>query len=260
MKKLNDYFWIWGHPTNSLYNHYGITKESDCSPVDGAKYLGAKNVYFVPMYKPFDRAIETERAKDFNGVMWSIEDVRLFPEKLNAVISLSKVYKNIKGIIFDDFFNCENTYNNYLNYSLEMLNEYKEKLHAQGLEMWVVLYTKIFRRELDLDTVKKYVDVFDGVSLWFWDEDEVMESYDDCINVLFDIAPTQKKMLGCYLYDFGGEKSAKATVVLKQLNSAKELIKQNKIDGVILHTNAIITEDYIEAVDACKKWLENETL
>ena len=99
MKKLNDYFWIWGHPTNSLYNQYGITKESDCSPVDGAKYLGAKNVYFVPMYKPFDRAIETDRAKDMNGVMWSIEDVRLFPEKLNAVISLSKVYKNIKGII-----------------------------------------------------------------------------------------------------------------------------------------------------------------
>ncbi len=141
-----------------------------------------------------------------------------------------------------------------------MLNEYKEKLHTQGLEMWVVLYTKIFRRELDLDTVKKYVDVFDGVSLWFWDEDEVMESYDECLEVLFDIAPTQKKMLGCYLYDFGGEKSAKATVVLKQLNSAKELIKQNKIDGVILHTNAIITDDYIEAVDVCKKWIETESL
>lgn len=255
MKKLNDYFWVWGHPTNSLFNNYGLNKESDVSPVMGVKYLGAKNLFWVPMYKPHDKEQECELAKDIPNLIWSIEDVSKFPEKLTKIIDLSKTYNNIKGIVFDDFFNCENKYNNYLNYTPEMLKDYRTELHKAGLEMWIVVYTKIFTKELDMDTIKNYIKEFDGVSLWFWNEQEVIDSYDQCISVFFDIADGKKKMVGCYLYDFGGEKSANAEIVLNQLNSAKHLIESDKIDGVVLHTNAIINEDKIEAVEACRDWL-----
>ena len=55
MNTIKDKLWIWGHPANSLKGNFGLTKDSDVSPVDGAQYLGANNIFYVPMLLPVDR-------------------------------------------------------------------------------------------------------------------------------------------------------------------------------------------------------------
>ena len=61
---IKDKLWIWGHPVNSLKGSFGITKDSDVSPMEGAKYLGANNIFYVPMGRKIDRSACNEEMKD----------------------------------------------------------------------------------------------------------------------------------------------------------------------------------------------------
>lgn len=64
-------------------------------------------------------------------------------------------------------------------------------------------------------------------------------------------------MIGCYLYDFGPMAEATGEVVVRQLERERELIKDGTIEGVILHTNAVVAKEGepYEAVQACVKWM-----
>lgn len=257
MTKQRDHFWIWGHPTNSLYERFGIDRESDMSPVAGTYYLGARNTFLVPMWLDCDRNHESELAKDVANVGWAINDACQHPENVTEVCELSKTYKNISRGIFDDFFSPSNTTNNFTNYTPEMIAKYREELHAAGLELWVVLYTENFR-QTDMGVIRSFLDEFDGISLWFWNEKEVLEDYDKYIDTYLEITKGKKHLVGCYLYDFGTAKSATAKAVIHQLDKAREMINKGSIDGVILHTNAVVVkegEEPYEAVEACVAWM-----
>lgn len=258
MKTLREHCWIWGHPARSLYEHFGIKKDSDMPPVEGTYYLGARNTFLVPMDVPVDRHHETELAKDVATVGWSINYAWEHPENVTEVCNLAKEYKNIRMGIFDDFFSESNEKNNYLNYTTERMETIRDELHAAGLEFWVVLYTEEFGK-VDMDVIRKYLKVFDGVSLWFWNEQEVLEDYDKLIDIFFDLTEGKKRMVGCYLYDFGAEAPATGKAVVYQLEKAREMIQTGTIEGVILHTNAVVAKAGVkpyEAVEACVKWME----
>ena len=65
----------------------------------------------------------------------------------------------------------------------------------------------------------------------------------------------QKRMVGCYLYDFGNKKEASPQIVLYQLNRAKEMLKSGQVEGIVLHTNGVADMGF-EAVEVAKKWME----
>ncbi len=258
MSKLRDHFWIWGHPTNSLYEKFGIKKESAMPPVEGTYYLGATNTFLVPMDLPCDRKHESELAKDVANVGWSINYAWEHPEHVTEVCELSKTYKNICRGIFDDFFSPSNPTNNYTNYTPELIAKYREELHAAGLELWVVLYTENFR-QTEMDVIKSFLDEFDGVSLWFWNEKEVLEDYDKYIDIYLSVTEGKKRLVGCYLYDFGAASPATGKAVVYQLERAQEMINKGVIGGVILHTNAVVAKDGeepYEAVEAGVAWMK----
>ncbi len=258
MKRLRDHFWIWGHPLNSLYEKFGIKKESDMAPVEGMYYLGAENLFIVPMDVPVDRRHETELAKDVREFGWSINYAHKHPENVTEICGFAKDFKNLSRGIFDDFFSPSNEANNFTNYTPEMLAGYREELHAAGLDMWAVLYTENFRQH-DMETIQKYVNEFDGISLWFWNEKEVLEDYDKYIEIFLQVAKDKKRMIGCYLYDFGANSPATGKAVVYQLEKEREMIKNGIIEGVILHTNAVIAKDRndpYEAVEAGIAWMK----
>ena len=252
MNTLRDRLWIWGHPAGSFNKgSYGIKGESKMTPVEGMEYLGAKNVFFVPMGRPIDRIEETERMRSVDEVGWSIELAATHPENVTEVCRLAKTYKNVKRGIFDDFFNDDNPWNNFHHYTPELLWQFRRELNAAGVELWLVLYTK--QLHLDVD-IRPYLAPFDGVSLWFWNEEDV-ENYDARLARFFELTPGQRRMIGCYLYDFGGEKPALPEPILDQLERDAALIRKGKLEGIILHTNCVADLGH-PGVEAARAWIE----
>lgn len=252
--KLKECFWVWGHHTNCLYQNYGITRESHVSPVEGVARLGATNLVLDIMDAPVDRKEQIALAANLPSVGWSIMDAAAHPEYVTDLIGYSKEFKNLSRGIFDDFLCPANKDTNYTNYPPEMLAGYRKQLNDAGLEMWMVLYTENMR-QIDMDVIRTYVEVFDGITLWFWNEQEAIEHFDEYVQTFLELTQGRKRMIGCYLYDFGSEKEATGKAVVDQLEKERQLILDGTIEGVILHTNAVMADDPYEAVEACVDWM-----
>lgn len=251
--RLRDRFWVWGHPTNCLQGHYGITERSCMSPMEGAIYLGARNVFYVPIGRPSPMEQCNRTLVSCDQVGWSIEMAAAHPENIDRVVEQAAKFPNITCGIFDDFFNTENEANNYLRYTPEVLDSMRRKMHEGGvrpLDMWMVLYTF----QLPMPEVRPFVEAFDGVTLWFWTEDDVA-NFDARVQSFFDVTPDKRRMIGLYLYDFGNERPADADTVIYQLNRHRELLRAGKTEGVILHTN-IIADLGHPAVEAARAWMQ----
>ena len=246
MTKLRNKVWIWGHPPHSLVNEFDL--DGSITPVEGMDYLGAKNVFYVPMHNVVDRDACSKECESCLNLGWSIENA----DQVDDAISLAKKYSNITTIVFDDFFN-EGTKGSYEHYTVEKLNYLKEKLHQakpNPLEMWLVYYT-MNTNEMVL---KDFLPIFDGIILWFWHEADNNE-FELKLKNFLERHKHQKRMVGCYLYDFGNKKQSNPEIVLYQLNRAKELLVNGLIDGLVLHTNGVADMGF-EAVEVAKKWME----
>ena len=254
-KKLKDYFWIWGHPTNSMYTwfHRGV---STITPIQGVEYMNASNLVYNDLGEAvFDKVLECELAKDLPKVAWVVEDAAKKPENVTELINFAKEYPNITTVIFDDFFAPSNPNNNYTNYTPEMMAGFREQLHEAGLDMWVVIYTENFR-QLGVETIRPFLKEFDCVTLWFWNESEILTDYDECVKFFFEETKNQRHMIGCYVYNFGESKAATSEAVLHQLNKGRALIESGKIEGMFIHTNpAFALKQPFEAVEACREWM-----
>ena len=249
--KIRDKFWVWGHPKNSLYGNFGIKTPSNLSPAGGMEYLGAKNIFYVPMNLKVNESEFYEGIQKALRIGIAVEDFSERNKRLEHIISLSQQYKNIHYTVFDDFFNEENKRGNYLNYSHEELGRIKNYLKKSGLETFLVVYTKQFGNK---EILKEYIRDFDCVSMWFWSESEVSD-YENKIKEFLSLTEDKKRMIGLYLYNFGEEKSADEKTVLYELEKLGEMLRQKLIEGVILHTNAVADAD-CKAADVARDWLE----
>ena len=68
------------------------------------------------------------------------------------------------------------------------------------------------------------------------------------------ITPKNRRMFGCYLYNFGERKQATGEAVKWQLDFYLEKIRAGEAEGVVLHTNTMADLDY-EAYDAALEWM-----
>lgn len=249
--QLSDALWVWGHPANSLKGAFGITQDSSFAPGAGAAWLGAKNVWLVPMNRPEepDALCAEALAAGAQTLGYSIERAGEDPAVIDRLIALHARCPQVDRGVFDDFFNEENVGSNRASLTPEALQAMREKLHAAGMSMWMVLYT----RQFDTPDIRRYIDVFDGVTLWFWEEREVA-AFAACCRRFFDLTPRKRRMVGCYLYDFGGGKPADAPTVLCQLEAHRRWLHEGVLEGVILHTNAVLGMGH-PAPQAAREWV-----
>ena len=68
------------------------------------------------------------------------------------------------------------------------------------------------------------------------------------------MSPNQRRMFGCYLWNFGENKEATREAVLWQLDWYRERIIAGEAEGVVLHTNTMADLDY-DAYDAALEWM-----
>ena len=254
-KKLRDHYWIWAHPTNAMHLHVNkapLSKGvSTISPVDGLEYIGATNLIYIDFIRKFDMYLEGERSRHVPKVGWAIkQDVTV--AKLTTV---AKQYPNIKIGILDDFFAPSNTTNNFTNYTLEQMAEIRDQLHAAGLEFWVVFYSENVE-QFGIEKIRPYLKMFDGVTFWFWDEKDVAD-FDKHIDLFLRETEGQKRMIGCYLFNFATNAPVDGKLVIEQLEKERQMLKDGTIQGVVLHTNTVFgLKEPFEAVEMCKQWME----
>lgn len=244
MEPLKNKLWIWGHPTNSLKNAFGLKGDSAVSPAEGMAELGATGIIYVPMGQKCDRRACNAEMSPAARTGWSIES----EEDVDDLIAQKKSFPSLTLGIFDDFFSEANAERNFTRYSPEKMVAMREKLHAAGLEMWVVFYTM----QIGLSVWQEYLRIFDGVTLWLWDEPTNGE-FDEKCRWFFSQTPNQKRMLGCYLYNFGKECPATAGSVRYQLDRGLEYLKEGSLSGIILHTNAVGGMGF-SAYDEAARW------
>ena len=257
-KKLREHFWIWAHPTNAMYPHLNTAPlhkgVSTISPVEGLEFIGATNLFYTDFIRDFDMRLEGERSRHVPNVGWTIKFASTQPENVTKLIEVAKEYPNIKMGVFDDFFSSTNTKNNFQTYTLDQMESIRQQLHDAGLEFWVVIYVNDIK-EFGMDTLRPYLKYFDGVTFWFWDEAELVD-YDEYIELFLKECKDQRRMVGCYLFNFETNSAVSGNGVIEQLEKERQMIKDGKIEGVVLHTNTMFgLKEPFEAVEMCKEWL-----
>ncbi|MEA4823774.1 MAG: hypothetical protein VB111_06660 [Clostridiaceae bacterium] len=253
MHKLRDRFWIWGHP-EGRYNHlYGNEKESRMTPMEGALYLGARNVFMVPVGIDVNRRQYNKSFTTLRQTGWEIWGAGKDPSLIEPLIAEAREFPNIGCGVFDDFIRG----GGYKEIPLENLYRIHDRLHkneVRPLDMWMVLYTREFGIDAKEDAAfRPYLEPFDGIILWTWEEKDIV-LFEDKYKLFKEMTPNKRRMFGCYLYNFGESKQATGKAVRWQLDRYRELILAGEAEGVVLHTNTMADLDY-EAYDVAIDWM-----
>ena len=251
MEVLRDRFWLWGHPEGRYNNEYGNEKISRMTPMEGVMYLRARNVFMVPVGIDVNRRQYNKSFSTLNKVGWEIYDAGKDPSVIEPLIEEAKEFLNINCAVFDDFVRG----GTYKDIPLENMYAVNRRLHDNGvrsLDMWMVLYTQEFGVDPGSDAdFQPYIDPFDGIIMWTWKESDV-PLIDEKFEMFKKMTEGKRRMLGCYLYNFGESKQATGRAVKWQLDRYRELILSGEAEGVVLHTNTMADLDheaYVVAVD-----------
>ena len=252
--RLRDKFWLWGHPEGRYNHEFGNDKESRMTPMEGCLYLGVRNTFMVPVEWEVNRRQYNKSFTTLKQVGWECRDACMNPDVVEPFIQEAKDFPNIGCLVFDDF----QTYTTEKEVPVENLWKVRERLknnEVRPLDMWMVQYTYLFGEDEKQDEIfAKYIEPFDGLIMWTWEEKDVPK-----IPEKFEIFKKQiagrRCMFGCYLYNFGENKQATGEAVKWQLDWYREKLYAGEAEGVVLHTNTMADLDY-EAYDAACQWME----
>ncbi len=250
---LRERFWLWGHTERCYNNKWGNDNFSRMTPMEACLYLGIKNTFMIPVgydnHRQYNKSFKTLR-----HVGWECYNAGTKPEIIEPLIAEAGDFPNINCVVFDDF----QRHGKYKEIPIENLHYIQNRLknnEVRPLDMWMVLYTWEFGIEPEKDEdFMRYIDPFDGIIMWTWKECDVPlipEKYE----IFKKMTPNNRRMFGCYLWNFGENKPATREAVLWQLDWYREKILAGEAEGVVLHTNTMCDLD-LDAYDAAVEWME----
>ena len=258
--KLRDKFWLWGHPEGRYNNAYGNEQISRMTPMECCLYLGLRNTFMVPEKWEVNRRQYNKSFTTLDNVVWESYDAGNDPAVVDPIIAEAEEFPNISGVVFDDF--QRGGAKQYKQIPLQNLWDIREKLHAKDLHMWMVLYTHEFAldpndpasKPYDEEAFPAYVEPFDGIIMWTWCEKDI-DSIPEKFEAFKKLTAGKRRMIGCYLWNFGQKKPATGQAVKWQLGWYREKLLAGEIEGVVLHTNTMADLD-LEAYDVAKAWMD----
>lgn len=120
--------------------------------------------------------------------------------------------------------------------------------------MWMVLYTREFGLEGQSDDeLIPFLEPMNGIIMWTWEEKDV-PLIPEKFEIFKRLTPNNRRMFGCYLYNFGERKQATGAAVKWQLDFYREKLYAKEAEGIVFHTNTMADLDY-EAYDAALEWM-----
>ncbi|MCX5662227.1 MAG: hypothetical protein NTW19_21320 [Planctomycetota bacterium] len=262
MSTVRDRFWAWGHNAGSHNGLFNLPGPSRMTPVEGAFYLGVPNLIMVAFggqpAPPFDAQAIVMRP--LSRVVWSIigdssssrHNVRT---DLEEVVDLAGRFPNVVGGIMDDFFHPPDAAGRFSRRGPEELAGFRTALHHTNyhggphpLDLWVVVYT----HELDWP-VGAHLAQCDVVTLWTWKAKD-LPALEANLAKLERLAPRQKRVLGCYMWDFGDNKPMPVDAMRRQCEQGLKWLHEGRIEGMIFLATCI-SDLEIEAVEWTRGWI-----
>lgn len=227
------------------------------TPAEAAFYMGLPNlimvVYDNKPKPPFDKLATSFRP--LKRVVWSIvgdssSDRNNKEPDIEAVTSIAAKFPNISGAMMDDFFHPADPQGAVARYSADDIGRFRDRLHgaAHKLDLWVVLY----KHDLDLP-VQKHLANCDVVTFWTWNASDLTDLPKN-FERAEAAAGSARKVLGCYMWDFGTGKPMPLELMKLQCENGLKWLKEGRIDGMIFLSSVICDLD-IETVEWTRKWI-----
>ena len=254
METIRDRFWLWGHDAGSHDVQWNLPGTSRITPVEATFYMAIPNIVMV-RYDEESQPPSTQYSVPFRPlreVVWSIVGGGGITERSEReqVIELAGQLPNMTGVMMDDFFRSEEDGDQISALSLEELKEVKALLGAAArpLDLWVVLYA----HQLHMP-VRKHLELCDNVAFWTWEAKDI-DKLEDNFAQMESIAPSCRRILGCYMWDYGTKNPIPVDLMRKQCTLGLQWLREGRIEGMIFLASCICDLD-LEAVEWTRRWI-----
>jgi len=246
MAIIRDKLWFFGVRAHQDDIYLGknwedrFTRWSRITPAEGAHMLDVPNIALIScdgVPAPFseDARGYAESFCRMEKVLWSSTGGIGFRtgNEEKFICQLAEWYPNIHGAFMDDFFF---KYKGKLAEAEKILKEIREGLNkaCRPMKLYCVLYMH------ELDDVDPYLFSYvDGVAIYTWNSEQLplhAERFDKIEKLL----PNHKKLLGVYIYDYTLGMPTPLDLMEHQCEFGLEMIKQNRLDGLIFTTNSVM--------------------
>lgn len=259
MTTFRDKLWLWGQSPDSHYektNVYQLPGHSRMTAMEGAVYFDIPNMCRIKMLghpvPPYDQ--ESIALKPCKEVVWSLlgaggEPVTEWGDA-EEVIRQAKIFPNITGGVFDDFFLPARI----SHFTPERLREVKRRLSegaGRNLDMWVVCYED----KLDgIPNIADYLNAFDVITFWTWKGSQLNQAQNN-IDRIRALTPGKRVLAGCYMWNYG----ERCPLTIEQMKFQTDLylryLREGKIDGIVICSNCVADLD-IDTVEWTREWIQ----
>lgn len=166
------------------------------------------------------------------------------------VRQLAKKFPNIVGVQLDDFFRTTLDGSVKGVFTPRELAYLREQLVVDGrrLETW----TTVYRHDLKHD-VSEYLNQIDVLEYWTWNAKDLVD-LEEGFAQAERAAPRARKVLGCYMWDYGDSKPMPIPLMEKQCKTSLQWLREGRIDGMIFLASCICDMG-IEAVEWTRNWI-----
>ena len=180
------------------------------TPAEGAFFLGVPNIIMVQsstteakygrLEPPFAQYMYALRP--LKRVVWSVVGSGGFsdPQETEEVLDLAKTQPSFVGAMLDDFFTGRKD-GQRAKWTVDELAQFRRRLLAINKD-FKIFATYYYASQVDLP-LGDYLDLIDVVTLWCGPKDVV--NLEANLKRAEASAPKCKKMLGCYVVDYGGK-------------------------------------------------------
>jgi hypothetical protein len=262
--ETSDRVWLWCHPAGSHNGQYGLPADSSITPAEAAEMMGISNLVYVvygdrptPPFEPHARELAAARRLVWSIVGDASSHRNDRSSDLDAVCALAANCRNVSGAIMDDFFLPQPSADGReARLSLAQTRSIRDALHAQPrpMDLWVVMYDQLIGR-----AIEPFLEACDVVTYWTWRADS-LAGLEDNFSRVEDMAPTARKRLGIYMWDFGAPSGREipADRMRHQCRLAERWLADGRIDGVIPLASCICDLD-IAGVRYVRDWVAGLT-
>jgi len=249
---VRDKFWIWGHEAGSHNTGWELPKPSRMTPAEGAFYLGVPNIILVrydgkptPPFEQYALALSP-----LKRVVWSIVGAggQTQSQEVSLVRNLAARFPNFCGVMMDDFFRGGEE---IAVHTVDELKNIQKNLTVadRKLDLWVVLYD----HQLSYP-VGDHLAQCDVVTFWTW-HSEMLNALEENFERVERLAPSCRKVLGCYMWDYGNRKPMPISLMECQCQLGLQWLRDGRIDGMIFLASCICDLE-LETVEWTKRWIQ----
>ncbi|MBT7862641.1 MAG: hypothetical protein HN712_20165 [Gemmatimonadetes bacterium] len=257
--RLSSRLWLWGHPAGAHDGRWELPpSSSQITPADAAAYLGIDQMIMVRFagqpQPPYDPHVEAMR--DLRRVVWSVvgdAGTQDAPDEVLTIGDLASRFGNIDGVMMDDFFDrpAEDGAKQLAAHTPDELARMKDLMAARAgraLDLWVVLYG----HQLELP-VADHLAQCDVITFWSWTAEQLGQTRQR-LEQISHMAPTARRVLGCYMYDYGNSREMPVAAMEAQCEEGLELLREGRVDGLIFLASCICDMS-LPAVEWTRDWI-----